>query len=124
LIGQVAALYLKGLPNEPIPCDTNTFATDMNDMGYFEFAMLHEIMHTLGLVPTCGTNHHLRGHTSDFNNDLMWSGNQPWDIFNMQLDINNDDYYQHNIPNCPDLAKSVFMNPLPANPELPPGWSN
>ena len=27
----------------------------------------------------------------------------------LYLDFNNDDYYKHNIPNCPDLYMSEFL---------------
>jgi hypothetical protein len=40
----------------------------------------------------------------------------------MLLDPGNDDYFKHNIPNCPDLAKSVFLDPMPENPEVPGDW--
>jgi hypothetical protein len=57
----------------------------------------------------------------------MWAppasgSNLSWDTNQMLLDPGNDDYFNHNIPNSPDLAKSAFLEPLPASPELPPAW--
>jgi hypothetical protein len=40
----------------------------------------------------------------------------------MLLDPGNDDYFQHSIPNCLDLANSAFLDPLPQNPETPSRW--
>lgn len=120
LIGTVAALYLRGLPDGPIPCIANPLTTSVDVVGYPEFAMLHEIIHTLGLVPACAPNHTLTGHASDGPTDLMYSGTQPW--YPAVLDIGNDDYWEHDQAGCPDLADSVFLDPLPANAEPPPGW--
>jgi len=40
--------------------------------------MLHEILHTLGVVATCAPNHTLSGHVSDDPRDLMYAGPLPW----------------------------------------------
>lgn len=51
----------------------------------------------------------------------MWAGDvgfwQP-----SLLDVGNDDYYNHSIPNCIDLADSACMDPLPSAAQPPPGW--
>jgi hypothetical protein len=89
----------------------------------------HEIVHLLGFASSCGNNPTSAeniSHTGDFNNDLMWAPDANstayWDTENMALDPGNDDYFKHNIPHCPDLANSAFLDPLPVNPETPPGW--
>ena len=33
--------------------------------------MIHEIFHTIGIVPTYAPHHTLAGHVSDSSNDLM-----------------------------------------------------
>lgn len=122
LVGQVGAIYLKGTFADPTipPCASNPVGASPDTPGYIEFATLHEVLHTMGIVPTCAPHQVLSGHTSDSPTDLMYAGNQPWQP--SVLDVGHDDYYQHGIVGCPDLATSVFMEPLPANAELPPGW--
>ncbi len=122
LVGTVSAVYLKGTftdPNIP-PCGSNPLASDENSPGYIDFAFLHEIMHTLGMVPECAPNHTLGGHTSDDPRDLMYAGDQPWQP--SILDTGRDDYYGHGNPDCLDLAKSVFMEPTAPDATIPPGW--
>lgn len=122
LVGQVGAIYLKGTFADPTipPCSSNPVGASPIAPGYIEFATLHEVLHTMGIVPTCAPHQVLSGHTSDDPTDLMYAGDQPWQP--SVLDIGRDDYYQHGIAGCADLAKSVFMEPLPPNAELPPGW--
>jgi hypothetical protein len=118
--GAVAALYLRGAPAGSPPCDTNAFAVRGASPGYLEFAMLHEIIHTLGVVGTCAPNHVLSGHVGDSATDLMYAGSEAWRP--EVLDIGNDDYFQHGNPSCVDLARSAFLDPLPADAQLPPAW--
>ena len=112
LDGNVAAMYLNGLPTGPVPCASNPFATASQPPTYLEFAMLHEVMHTLGFVPTCAPNHHRDGHVSDEPNDLMWAGDGPWVPGGwgaVVLDENNDDYFDAGIGSCLDLSESAFL---------------
>jgi hypothetical protein len=60
LPGVVAALYLKGTPPEARPCATNSFASSEDRPGYLEFSMLHEIIHTIGVVALVCSALHLR----------------------------------------------------------------
>jgi len=113
--GRVAAMYLHGLPAGPIPCDANRLAGPGEPPGYLDIAMLHELVHTLGFVATCAPHHTLNGHASDSPNDLMWSGDAPWQL-PPRLDIGRDDYYGHGRADCPDLARSPFMTSVPAPP--------
>ena len=114
IVGQVAALYLLGEPPGAPACWTNSFAGVGGAPGYFEFAMLHEIVHTLGLVAACAPHHHLNGHVFDSPRDLMWSGDAPWEIWRMELDVGRDDYLGHDFEGCPDLADDPFLTPTPA----------
>ncbi len=95
-----------------------------------DLIMIHEAIHTLGFASQCGRNQASKdnvSHTGDDNRDLMWApapgySGTGWDPDHMLLDPGNDDYFKHNIPNCLDLSQSAFLEPLPNNPQLPPGW--
>jgi hypothetical protein len=119
LPGRVAAMYLRGTPPGATPCDQNPFAPDEDTPGYLEYAMLHEIVHTLGLVAECAPNHTRSGHTSEDPSDLMYAGDQPWTP--SQLDVGRNDYHGHGGA-CADLARSALMSPTPAELWLPAGW--
>jgi len=115
LPGQVGALYLRGRfanPRIP-PCSSNPFASSPTaPPGYVELSMLHEIVHVLGYVPSCGRNQVLAGHVSDNQHDLMYAdAAKPWLIDNPVLDFNRDDYYGHGRADCPDLANDPFLQP-------------
>jgi hypothetical protein len=112
LVGNVAAMYLHGLPNASTPCDTQRFASAGASPTYMEFAMLHEIVHTMGFVATCAPNSWRGGHTSDDANDLMWAGDGAWapsGWANVVLDRGNDDYYGHENAGCADLDDSDYL---------------
>jgi hypothetical protein len=115
LNGNAIVMYLRGRPSGAM-CESNGFATATLPPTYWEYAMLHDILHGLGMVPTCAPHHHLAGHVSDFANDLMWAGNQPW-LFPAKLDIGRDDYFGHGRTDCADLARSPYLT---TNPPPPP----
>ncbi len=121
LVGNVAALYLHGTPPGARPCVTNRFASSPDTPGYLEFSMLHEILHTMGVVATCAIHQALAGHVSDDPRDLMYAGSLPWRP--SILDVGHDDYFNHSIVGCLDLAESVFLDPSTLGAVLPPGWS-
>lgn len=93
-----------------------------NYADWLELVMLHEIFHILGAVPNCGPNS-FRSHVNDNRLDLMSSFFNPDTAPFAYLDFNNDDYFGHGDLSCPDLANSVFLDPLPANPKEPPSWT-
>jgi hypothetical protein len=110
--GHIAAMYLHGLPDSPVPCDSASFAGAGGAPGYAEFIMLHQIMHALGVVPSCAPHQWRGGHVSDNPNDLMWAGNGNWapDGWNsVILDAHNDDYYKAGIAGCFDLDSSPYL---------------
>ena len=119
LIGDTAALYLLGTPPGAQPCSLNEFAQSADTPGYWEFGMLHELLHTVGVVATCAPTHTLSGHVSDDPRDLMWAGNQPW--VPSLLDVNRNDYFRSRPGRCLDLQDSVFMTPMQLDAERPPG---
>jgi hypothetical protein len=108
LPGILGAMYLHGTPPNAPPCDSNALGESPTLPGYFEFGMLHEILHVLGYVPTCAPRHTLAGHVSEPTNDLMYAGTSPWQL-PPSLDIGNDDYFNHSIPSCPDFADSPYL---------------
>jgi hypothetical protein len=122
LIGHVAALYLQGR-FDGVDCSKDRFSSDGTTVAINELKMLHEILHTLGFVAEDAPHHTLDGHTSDDHTDLMYAGppGPPfWDP--SVLDVGNDDYYLTGRTDIPDLSRSVFLDPLPADPTPPPGW--
>jgi hypothetical protein len=119
LQGRVAALYLKGR-YDSVDCALDRFSSDGATVEINELKMLHEILHTLGLVGQGAPHHTQAGHTSDSPTDLMYAGPLPWEP--SVLDFGHDDYYLTGRTDIPDLSRSVFLDPLPANPTPPPGW--
>ena len=107
LAGNVAAMYLHGLFSGPVPCDTNRWGS-VGNPGYLEFAMVHEIMHSLGFAPTCAPHHTRRGHVSEPTNDLMYAGDAFWSL-PATLDVGRDDYFNAHIPGCLDLSDSPYL---------------
>ncbi len=118
LIGSVAAMYLRGTPKGARPCAENPFAARTATPGYWEYSLAHEILHTIGVVAECAPHHHEGGHVSDSPQDLMYRGPRDW--VPSILDVGRDDYYGHGNLGCLDLARSVFLDPLPV--AIPPGW--
>lgn len=123
LPGSVAALYLKGLPDGPVPCSSNSFAGEGGAPTYLEFAMLHEVLHTMGLVPSCAPHQHRAGHVSDDADDLMWAGDGQWVPSGwsaVELDAGNDDYFRTGSTSCMDLDKSPYLVGGTGGPAHPP----
>ncbi len=108
LPGNVGALYLKGTPPGFQPCSGNAFSNE-GPPGYWEFSLVHEVLHTIGIVGTCAPHHTRAGHVSDDNRDLMYAGDLPWQP--SILDIGRDDYYGHSISGCVNLATSGYLGP-------------
>jgi hypothetical protein len=76
-------------------------------MSLMDYALLHELMHTMGFVPSCAPHQTLSGHVSDSPTDLMYAGSQDWHP--SVLDIGHNDYFDAHIPGCPDLADSNYL---------------
>lgn len=110
--GSVAAMYLRGAPTGAPPCASNPLG--VTPPGYFEFGMLHELMHNLGFVPSCAPHVTQVDHVSDSPFDLMWGGDAPWGVGApeaMRLDVGHDDYYGHGRADCPDFAHNPYLAP-------------
>jgi hypothetical protein len=127
LIGKVVALYLDGLPGGSVPCASNPVGGSSTTPGYFEYAMLHETVHGLGFVADAAPDEHSMGHVFDTARDLMYAqrpgtSDPYWDLYSgVVLDSGRNQYYGHG-GSWPDLARSVFLDPLPAGAVPPPGW--
>jgi hypothetical protein len=92
LVGNVAAMYLQGIPTGPVPCASNTFAsTAIAAPGYWEFAAVHELFHLMGIVSTSAPNHVLAGHVGNDPTDLMYAGALPWRP--AVVDVTKSNYY-------------------------------
>ena len=68
--------------------------------GYWEFAMLHDLVHTLGVVAR-NAPHHTAGFPAHVPepNDLMYSGSAPWVIDQTTvIDVGGDDYFGASVP--------------------------
>ena len=112
LPGRVGALYLQGTPAGAAPCNTNPFATSSTSPpGYLEFAMIHELMHTLGFVSSGAPHFTAAGHVSDSPTDLMYAGSLPWTP--STLDVGQDDYYHSSgLPSgVLNLVASAYLTP-------------
>ena len=112
--GKIAIFYTSGKWKKNIGNKNKMFSC-LNDslnlsaeeeFGESEGTILHEILHSLGAPPQCAKNLDQKSkfHVDDNENDILYkmSGDQ-------FFDFNNDDYYNHQIANCPDLAESNYF---------------
>jgi hypothetical protein len=120
LIGRASVIYLDGLADTATPCRVNMFARSVDAAGYLEHVMLHDLFHIFGAAADCAPSFVGFGHVGDSPNDLMYGGDMPW--IPTTLDVGGDDYFGHGRADCVDVARSVFIEPLPTDPVLPPGW--
>jgi len=134
IVDRVGAMYLGGVPPGVTPnCgDIRPWGQASLAPNYVDYAMLHELVHSLGFVPDASPNEHAQGHVFDTAasepaRDLMYSprtAQDPvWGIDaagGLLLDINSDDYYA--TAPAQDLARSSLLAPLPAAATRPIGW--
>lgn len=120
--GVSALIFLRGYSpkHDALTCPALSRTPDYAD--WLELVLLHEVFHVLGAAAECGPNAEA-GHVSDSESDLMSNFYNRVGPSHVQLDWNRDDYFGHALEDCPDLAKSVFMEPLPEGAEEPPGWA-
>ena len=119
LRGRVAALYLQGAYDDVV-CAEDRFSPDGVTPEINEFKMLHEILHTMGFVAPGSPHHTQAGHLGNNHNDLMYAGDPPWNP--SVIDPYHQDYFRTGRTDIPDLARSSFLDPLPAGAEPPPLW--
>jgi hypothetical protein len=135
IIDQVGAMYLGGMiPGYP-PCDDSPWGEADLVPRYIDYGMLHELVHTLGIVDLLALHQHSVGHTFDDGQanperDLLYSqrpgmNDPPWGVYapgGLVLDLGRDDYFEQSDPRIVDLARSVFLDPMPPDAMAPPGW--
>jgi List-Bact-rpt repeat protein len=114
LQGNVAALYLRATYGAGLSCYDP--ALSRSGLQIMDFAMLHEILHTMGFVPTCAPHHTRSGHVSDDPRDLMYAGDEPWRP--SVLDVGQDDYYHAHILECRELAVSPYLERNVEHPKV------
>ena len=105
--GKVAIFYTNAKMKKSKSCTIDNLNIDSEEkFGESEETILHEILHSLGAPPKCAKNIDINDkfHVLDSKDDIMnkISGS-------LYLDFNNDDYYNHNIDNCPDLSKNNYL---------------
>ena len=111
--GKVVAMYLKGLQGTPSACGNQAFVSSPDQFpGYWEFATLHDVLHTQGVVDVNaphGNNAHVPEPI-----DLMYSGPAPWEIGPLLvLDLGGDDYWGPLVPaGIANLADSPLLGPV------------
>lgn len=134
LVGHVAAMYLGGQIPGFEACNAQPWGQPDGELGYVDAGMVHEVLHTLGAVDLLAPHQHASGHAFDDGEtaperDLMYSprtgDDPPWGVYDpdgLALDLGRDDYFDHGDPDLVDVARSVFLEPLPTDPVAPPGW--
>lgn len=114
--GGGAALYLDGLP-ETVRCADQPLMTAPDaSPGFWDFAGLHDFIHSLGHVNPSAPTHDAANpfHTRDCSCDLMDGGNLgPWRP--TLVDFGNDDYYAPSLTTgLPNLRLDPWLVAAPA----------
>jgi hypothetical protein len=114
-------MFLKGTP-PGVSC-ARPFVTSQSEFpGYWEFAMLHDLIHTLGVVAT-NAPHHTAGFPAHVPepNDLMYSGSAPWVIDQTTVvDVGGDDYFGASVPaGVTKLSDSAYLTAASATTSPP-----
>lgn len=117
LVGNVAAVYTRATYGQGSLCYTPS--RSLAGIQHMDYAAVHEVMHTIGIVPACARHQTRSGHVSDSPTDLMYAGDQPW--YPSVLDIGRDDYFEAHIPGCLDLADSPYFGATQPTVPAPSG---
>jgi len=104
--GAVAALYLRSTFGPGSTC----YEPERSRAGLqiMDLAILREVFHAMGYVPSCAPNDTGDGHVSDSPRDLMYAGDEPWRP--AVLDVGNDDYFHAHILGCREFAESTYLD--------------
>lgn len=110
--GRLAGIYLKGTIPGAAPCASNPLASSATaPPGYFEFVMLHELLHVMGAVDGNAPDHAFDGHVGHDPSDLMYAGVEAWTP--SRIDQQRRNYF--NAGGLPgglfNLAQSAFLLP-------------
>lgn len=135
IIARVGAMYIGGMPlGQTVPCGQSyPWGQASLVPNYLDYGMLHELVHSLGVVAASAPHQHQFGHVFDLgaaapNRDLMYSprldqADPGWatnDPAGLVLDINNDDYFESS--GEVELSTMSLLSPLPADYVRPIGW--
>jgi hypothetical protein len=104
--GVVAALYLRSTFGPGATCHEPE--RSRAGLQIMDLAILREVMHAMGYVPSCAPNDTGDGHVSDSPRDLMYSGDEQWKP--TVLDVGNDDYFHAHILGCREFAESPYLD--------------
>ena len=132
--GHLGAFYLEAAPYAGLPrCSDGPWGAADLVPAYADYAMLHELMHTLGIVSDAAPHQQAMGHVFDEGaaqpqRDLMYTPrpgltDPPWGASlpgGLVLDLGHDDYAGSGLP--VDVATSSFVAPLTPGAHRPPGW--
>ena len=117
--GPAAAVYLNGT-HDGESCRT-PFVLDVGPPGYWDLAMLHEAMHTLGAVHFNAPNHFggQRWHVDDGADLMHGGGDVSWRP--QFVDRDNDDYWGDSLPPWIRNLKndSIFVGGITVFPTHP-----
>lgn len=115
--GQLAIMYLRGNAGG-ISCASQQFVSSPTEFPrYWEFAMLHDLVHTLGVVAP-NAPHHATAYPAHVPEpeDLMYSGPAPWAIGSgIVIDVGGDDYFG---PLVPSGVRKITDSPFIARLNL------
>ena len=81
---------------------SNRFALVLGGLCMSANILAHEILHTLGFVPSCAP-HESGSHVTDSSEDVMAPA------VGWILDVGHDDYYKTGRTDCPDFDRSPYL---------------
>src|SRR2546423_2644487 len=113
--GVAAALYLQACKAPPLVRRPGAAP------GYWEFAALHDLVHTLGVVSTAAPNYTTSNpaHVPE-PQDLMYGGHSGWALANLVVDVNHDDYFGAAVPDSlAKLENNPYLIVVPWAPQAP-----
>jgi hypothetical protein len=117
LPGVVAAMYLKGTPSGS-SCALNRVGASATVPGYADISMVHELLHTMGIVGSCAPHFTQAGHVSDDPRDLMYAGPLRWRP--SILDLGHDGLLRSRDRGLPGSREDVMARPVISALASPP----
>ena len=134
IVDRVGAVYLRAAPfGDGRACGEGPWGAADLRPAYVDYAILHELVHTLGFVPDSAPHAHSMGHVFDDASptparDLMytprpghadpyWATDDPRGLI---LDLGHDDYA--GVAQGLELLTSSLVAPLADDAHRPPGW--